>query len=226
MGFLSSWGDSIIGAVIETWDTFESFLPNLLAAVVIIVVGVIIASTLSKIVYKIFDKLLIDALLKKTSVFVMFEKGGIKLSISKFLAGLVKWFMLIVIFIVAADILNLEQVTDFLNKVLLYIPNVVVAVVIMLVGAIVAHFLGNVVKTAVSAAKIGPARFLSGITYYAIIIFAIMAALMQLGIASDLIETLFTGFVAMVALAGGLAFGLGGRDMGKEILDKIKKDFS
>jgi len=226
MDLLMKWGDSITESLSVTWDTFLQFFPNLLAAIVILLIGTIIAAAAGKLIVKILDKLAIDTLMKKTGVFISFERSGIKISVSKFVGGLIKWFMLIVFFIAAADILNLVQITDFLNKVLFYIPNVVVAVVIMLVGAILAHFLSDIVKNTVHATNIGPARFLSGITYYSIMIFAVMAALIQLGIASNLIETLFTGFVAMIALAGGLAFGLGGRDLGKEILEKIKNDFS
>jgi small-conductance mechanosensitive channel len=226
MELLTKWSDSIQASLQVTWDTFLRFFPSLIAALVVIVIGAFVSATLGRVVVKVFDKLCVDTLIKKTGVFLLFEKSGIKFSVSKFVGGLVKWFMLIVFFIAAADILSLVQITDFLNKVLMYIPNVVVAVVIMLVGAIVAHFLGNIVRTAVDATKIGPARFLSGLTYYSIVIFASMAALIQLGIAADLVETLFTGFVAMLALAGGLAFGLGGKDLGKEVLEKIKKDFS
>jgi len=226
MQILNLWLSSIIGSLAKTWETFLAYVPNILAALVIMIIGVLIAATFGKIVTKVFDKLYVDALLKKTGIFDLMEKGGIKIYISVFLGELVKWFILIVFFITAFDILNLEQITDFLNKVLLYIPNVVVAVVIMLVGAIVAYFLSNIVKTTVHAAKIGPAKFLAGLTYYSIVIFAAMAALIQLGIAKDLVQTLFTGFVAMVAIAGGLAFGLGGKELGKEILDKLKEDFS
>jgi small-conductance mechanosensitive channel len=226
MELLVKWGDSITQSLSVTWTTFLQFFPNLLAAILILIIGALVATAVGQIFIKILDKLAIDTLMKKTGLFIGFEKSGIKISVSKFVGGLIKWFMLIVFFIAAADILNLEQITEFLNKVLLYIPNVVVAVVIMLVGAILAHFLSNVVKTAVHAANVGPARFLSGLTYYSIMIFATMAALIQLGIASNLIETLFTGFVAMIALSGGLAFGLGGKDLGKEVLDKLKKDFS
>jgi len=226
MDLVSRWANNVTQSFVMTWETFLEYFPNLLAAIIVLFVGVLIASTLAKVVVKVFNKLLIDALIKKTGLFMILEKGGIKLSIAKFVGALVKWFILIVFFIAAADILNLEQVTDFLNKVLLYIPNVLVAVIIVLVGALLAHFLRNIVKTTVDAAKIGPANFLSGLTYYSIMIFATMAALIQLGIAANLIETLFTAFVTMLALAGGLAFGLGGRDLGKEILEKIKKDLS
>jgi hypothetical protein len=110
--------------------------------------------------------------------------------------------------------------------VVLYIPNVIVAVIILLAGILLATFVRNVVKTAVEAAELASADFLSGIAKWAILLFSFMAALVQLQIAPGLINTLFTGLVAMLALGGGLAFGLGGKEHASRVLDRLRRDLS
>jgi small-conductance mechanosensitive channel len=108
----------------------------------------------------------------------------------------------------------------------MYLPNVIIAVIILLVGVLVANFTRNVVKSAVEAAKLTSGDFLSGLSRWSILVFSFMAALVQLGIAEGLIQTLFTGFIAMLAIAGGLAFGLGGKDQAAKVLGKLKRDIS
>jgi len=155
-----------------------------------------------------------------------FSKMGFKLDFAALIGWLVKWFLLVVFFIATADILGLSQITGFLNSVVLYIPNVIIAVVVILLGIIIGSFTGEVVQKAVKASKMHTGEVMGGIAKWAIVVFAFMAALMQLGIASAMIQTLFTGLVAMLAIAGGLAFGLGGRDVAEEILGVLKKDLT
>jgi hypothetical protein len=138
----------------------------------------------------------------------------------------VKWFFVIVALIAATDILGWEQLTSYLQEIVLFVPNVVIAVIILLAGILLSNFVQRVVKSAVEAAKLTSAGFLSGIAKWAILIFSFMAAFVQLEIAPDLIRVLFTGLVFMIALAGGLAFGLGGREHASKFLDRLKKDIS
>jgi len=134
---------------------------------------------------------------------------------------------LILVFLMAAtDILKLVQVTNFLNSIILYLPNVVVAAVILAVAFLVANFVYAVVKGSTKVAGIVSATLLATVAKWAIVIFGFLAALIQLGIASSLINTLFIGLVAMLALAGGLAFGLGGKDEAAAILKKIRQEIT
>src|SRR4051812_4077436 len=147
-----------------------------------------------------------------------------KLTVSGTIAWLVKWFLLIAIFLAAADILNLTQVSEFLNQVLLYIPSVIAAAAILLVGSMVARFLGNLVRSTVKAAGLLSADLLATVTQWAVMIFTVLATLDQLKVAQAFVQTLFTGIIAMLAIAGGLAFGLGGRDHATKVLDRVEKD--
>ena len=119
-----------------------------------------------------------------------------------------------------------SEITDFLKRVLLYIPNIFVAILILIVAALVAEFLGKFIRASMEAGRLSAARFIGSVAKWSVWVFALFAALLQLGVAPSLINIIITGFVAMIAIGGGLAFGLGGKDSAKEVLDKIKKDIS
>jgi hypothetical protein len=138
----------------------------------------------------------------------------------------VKWFLILVFLMAAANILQLTQVTNFLNSIIFYIPNVVVAVVILAIVTLVGNFVYGVVRGSSRAAGMVSATFLAAISKWAIIIFGIFAALIQLGVAGTLVSTIFIGIVAMLALAGGLAFGLGGKEEAALLLRKIREELT
>jgi len=152
------------------------------------------------------------------------ERANLNLDSSKFISELVRWFFIIVFLMAATDILGLVQVTDFLLRVLLYIPQLIIAVLILLAAVLIANFLQKVVKASVEAAGFDSANTLAAITKWSILVFAVLAALMQLGIAPALIQTIFTGFIAALVISSGLAFGLGGKDFAASILNKFRKD--
>jgi small-conductance mechanosensitive channel len=213
-------------AFADLWASLISFLPRFIGAVVVLLIGLIVASLLRRLVMKLSELLKLDELARRLEVKTSFEQVGVRLHIGKLLGWIVKWFFVIVFLVAAADILKWTQVTEFLRDVVLYLPNVIIAVVILLVGVILANFVRNVVKTAVEAARLSSSSFLAGISKWSILVFSFMAALVQLGIAQDLIRVLFTGLVAMLALAGGLAFGLGGREYATQFLNRLRKDIS
>ncbi len=208
----------------NVWAKFVSFLPNFIVAVVVLIVGWIIAVALAKLVKSVLMSAKIDEVGEKMGLDQLSARSGMKLTISGAIAWLLKWFLLIVVFLAAADILGLDQVSAFLDQVLLYIPNVVAAAAILLVGSLVARFLGRLVRTSVHAAGLMSADLLGTVTQWAVMIFAVLATLSQLNVARNFVETLFTAFVYMLAIAGGLAFGLGGKEHASRVLDKIEKD--
>ena len=205
-------------------DEIVGFIPQLVGAVLILIVGIIIAWALKVVVEKIIDAIKIDALLKKVGATEVVKKAGINLHIGILLGWIVKWFVIILSLIAAADVLGWSQITLFLNDVVAYIPSAIIAVVILLVGIVLGSFVYDIVMTAVKASKLGGAHLLAGISKWAIFVFAFIAAMEQLGIASSLLNILTTGLVAMLALAGGLAFGLGGKDYAAKFLRKLGDD--
>ncbi|OGI26047.1 MAG: hypothetical protein A3J76_05555 [Candidatus Moranbacteria bacterium RBG_13_45_13] len=226
MESVQTWGEAITMSLLNLWDRFVNFLPSLIGAVLVFVAGWIVAVALGKVVEHIVKMVKVDDVMEKAGTKARFEKAGVKLNVASFLGGLVKWFLILVFLMASTDILKLSQVTTFLNSIVLYLPNVVVAAVILAVAFLVANFVFAVVKGSTKVAGIVSATLLATVAKWAIVIFGFLAALIQLGIASSLINTLFIGLVAMLALAGGLAFGLGGKDEAAAILRKIRQEIS
>ncbi len=218
--------DILEGAFVNLWAQAVVFLPQLIFAIIVFLLGLLVANLLRSAVERVVRLFKIDELVERLEVKDFFRRAGVKLNVAAFLGWIVKWFIIIVALIAAADALQWDQVTVFLTSVVGYIPNVLIAVIILLVGIILANFTQGVLKATLDAAKMSSSQFLAGLSRWAIIVFSFMAALVQLGIAEALIQVLFTGFVAMIALAGGLAFGLGGRDYASKILDQLSKDLT
>ncbi|OGL61982.1 hypothetical protein A3C09_01485 [Candidatus Uhrbacteria bacterium RIFCSPHIGHO2_02_FULL_47_44] len=212
--------------LLELWSTIVAFLPNVIGAVIVFVVGILIAVVFRQVVMRIIALLRIDDLAEKLEIKKQFERMGIRLHIGSLLGWIVKWFFIIVALIAATDILGWNEVTDYLKQVVLFVPNVIIAVIILLAGILLGNFVQNVVRSAVEAAELASAQFLSALAKWSILVFSFMAALVQLQIAPDLIRTLFTGLVFMIALAGGLAFGLGGKEHASQMLSRLKKEIS
>ena len=226
MNGVQTWGEAITGSLLSLWMRFIDFLPSLVGALIVFLFGWIIAVALGKLVAKVIKTAKVDQAFDKVGAHKKLEELGITASISEFLGDIVKWFLVLVFLLAAADILQLNQVTIFLDKILFYIPNVVVAVIILTVVFLVGNFVYSAVKGSTRAAGVMSATLLATISKWAIIIFGVFAALIQLGIASSLVSTIFVGIVAMLAIAGGLAFGLGGKDEAAAILRKLREEIS
>lgn len=220
---LNTWTDTVVLAIADSLKAALSFLPNIVGAIIVFVIGWIIAGTGRNLVIKLLQILQIEPFAEKVGLSEVLKKVGATLSPIELLAELVKWFIVLIFLSPAVDILGLSQVTAILNNVLLYIPNVLVAVLIVMFGVIFADLTAQFVKGTAAAVGSSTANFLAVLTQYSIVLFAALAALTQLGIAQQLLATLFTGFVAMLAIAGGLAFGLGGKDTAAEILEELKR---
>src|SRR3989339_1852590 len=218
--------DLIQAPLMDLWNSLLLFIPSLLGAIIIFILGVIVANVLSKVIEQLIKFLRVDDMAEKLDIKAQFDRAGIKLHIGRLFGWIVKWFFVVVALIAATDILGWDQVTDYLKQVVLFIPNVIVAVIILLAGILLGNFVQRVVKSSVEAAKLESAGFLSGLSKWAILAFSFMAALVQLQIAPDLIRVLFTGLVFMLALAGGLAFGLGGKEHAARVLNRLQKDIS
>lgn len=220
----SSWQDAVTNSFRDLWASVIGFLPEILAALVVLIIGLIVATALGKLVRKLVELSRVDRAIDRTGVRRRAEEAGIKLSIATLLGWIVKWFLVVVVLIAVADILQWEQVTSFLTQVALYLPNVIVAVIILGVGLVIGQFVHDVVVRAVTASRLPntSSGTLGALAKWAIIVFALLAALIQLGVAQRLIEILFAGIVAMMAIAGGLAFGLGGREQAQKWLARLE----
>ena len=144
------------------------------------------------------------------------------MSSGKFIGALVYWFVVVVIVLAVSDVLGLWGLSTFLNEVLLYFPNIIVAVLIMLAALVIANFLRGLVRGSIASAKLHAPKFLGVLTWWSVVIFGFLAALLQLGVAGTLIQTIVMGIIAMLALAGGIAFGLGGKDYAAHLIGKFR----
>ncbi len=226
MGSVQTWGEAITISLLGLWDRFVNFLPSLLGALLVFFLGLIVAIALGKVVEKVISLLQVDQLLEKIKVGERFKDAGIQIKVSKFFGELVKWFLILVFLMAATDILKLSQVSEFLNSVILYIPNIVIATIILSVAFLLGNFVFHAVRSSTKVAGVMSASFLAIIAKWAIIIFGLLAALIQLGIAVSLVNTIFIGLIAALALAFGLSFGLGGREEAALILKKIREDLT
>ncbi|MBU1102750.1 hypothetical protein KJ853_03805 [Patescibacteria group bacterium] len=224
--FIQSWTEVTVSAFQSLWESFIGFLPNLLGALIVFFIGWAIAVGLQKLITQILRALRLDPILEKIGTARFFEKAGIKMDFSGWVGIFVKWFLVFVFLLAAADILQLRDVSIFLRSVLGYIPNVIVAVVVLVVAVWLANVLRKIVQAGISASNIRAAAFAGTLTYWSLIIFGLFAALIQLGIAPMLLQTVITGVIAMLAIAGGLAFGLGGKEQATGFLNKLRKDIS
>lgn len=168
-----------------------NFLPKLLLAILIILVGWIVAVAIGKFVSQIVRALKVDQLLKSTGLEDAVGRAGFKLDSGLFLGGIVKWFFIVVFLIAAVDVFELDQVTEFLRGVALYLPNVVVAAIILVVASLIAGAAQKVIEGSAKAARLPSSSFLGGVTKWAIWIFAILAALDQLRVAEAFVRILF-----------------------------------
>ncbi len=224
---ISTWSDVLSTSLKSIWLGVAGFIPTLIVALIIAIVGWIIGAILYKFVVQIVKLLRVDEALRAAGVEKVLARGGFKLDAGMFLGKLVEWFFIIVFLVAALDVLGLSQVTAFLSTVVLgYLPQVIVAVLIIIVAAIVAEAMQKVVVGTAKAANVKSAQLAGKITKWAIWIFALLAAIVQLGIAVSFINTLFTGIIIAISLAIGLSFGLGGQDAAARYIEKVKGDIS
>lgn len=209
----ASLNNSLVGAV--------NFIPNFIAGVIILLIGIVVAAILKQIVVSLFKALKIDSFLKKYGVPELKDE----FSWTNILGELVRWFVIIVFLIPTADVWGLPRITAVLNEFLVYLPNVFVAAIVALIGFVFARLAHDVIL--VSAKNVDPktASTIATVARWAINIFVILAVLAQLGVAADLVRILFTGLVAMLAVAGGIAFGLGGQNAAKDTIETVRKKF-
>ncbi len=202
-----------------------SFIPKLIVAIVVVILGWVVGAALSKLINQIFKALRIDTALEAAGAKQLVHKAGFNLNSGLFVGELVKYFVVVVSVMATLSILGLSDVNMFLQGIVLgYLPQVIVAVLILVVAIVLSEVMRKVVVAAAKAAGVHKAGLLGSITKWSIWIFAILAALFQLNIAATFIQTLFTGVVVAFSVALGLAFGLGAKDTAKEIIEDIRAE--
>ena len=220
---VQDWYTVTIQSLQNMWQLFLVFLPKLIGAIIVFIIGWFIAIGIGKLIVKFLQLVKLNQLFARSDWDEALGKAGLKADVAGFIGAICKWILVIVFLLAAVEILGFFQFAAFLQNVLSWLPNVIVAVAIFVVAVIVADIVEKIVRAVVEKSKVGLAQYTSLIVKWSIYIFAILAILLQLGIARYLINTLFAGVIAMLALAFGLAFGLGGKEVASEMLDGLKR---
>ena len=199
------------------------FIPRLIGAVVVFVVGWFISVGVGRFVSDILKRVRFNQVFETGSWKQALGKADVKVDPAGFVGAVFKWVLVVVFLLAAVDILEFDEFASFLERILAYLPNVLIAALIFVVAIIIADIVEKVIRAAVERTEVGYGHLVSLIVKWSIWVFAVIAILMQLGVLKDLLLTLFTGLVAMIAIAGGLAFGLGGKEVAGEILQDLKR---
>jgi len=215
---LENIGVSIVNALNDAVRLILTFIPRVIGFLVILIVGLILATLVSRALTLILRKVGFDRMANRIGLSRFEQRMGITLDPAGILGKIVYWFILLIFLVPAADALGLPAVSNILNTLVAYIPNVFVAILVLFLGTLAATFVADLVRGAVASANIGSPRIFAGIARWAIIGFSALVALEQLQISTPLINELFGGIVAAMAIAFGLAFGLGGQEAARRWL--------
>jgi small-conductance mechanosensitive channel len=225
---LDSFRLALLNSVSEISRQLLVFLPLLLGAIIILALGFLLGKWFKTIVQKTLELAQLTALTKHTAIAKFLNQADTKQKIEGLIGEIVRWLTIAVFFIAAINVVGLVTVSEFLSSILRYIPRVISATLVLAAGALIGGWVEGLIKGAVSVGQKATGRLLGKIAGYTVIVFAILAAISELGIAQQFINTLFIGFVAMLALGLGLAFGLGAKDVvGQMITDwyrRLKRD--
>ena len=205
--------------------SFVDIAASVLIAVIVFVVGWLLAILVSKAIDRLVKAIKLDSLLKTAGVDELMNKMGVRLNSGKFLGEIARWYLVVVFLIVAFNIIGLNHVTTFLASVAIgYLPQVISAVLILIIAALIAEAMRKVIVASAKGANVKSANFVGSVAKWAIWIAAILAALLELQIGTTFIQTMFTGLIVALSLALGLAFGLGGQDAARDYLAKLKNE--
>ena len=218
MGVVTNWGDAVLTSLGNALNLVLTFIPKLIGFLIILLIGWLVATAISKAVVFLLRKIGFDNMANRIGLTRMEQRMGMRLDPAGILGKIVYWFVLLIFLIPAVDSLGLTTVSNILNSIIDYIPNVFVAIIVLFLGTLLATFIADIVRGATASANVGSPRVFAGIARWAIIGFAALIALEQLQIAPALMNILFTAIIGAMAIAFGLAFGLGGQETARRLL--------
>jgi Conserved TM helix len=217
-------GDAFRASLAGALDTFLSAVPRIIGFALVLIVGWIISSLLARGVEALLRAVKFNDLAIRSGFAGFVQKMGVRDDSAGVIASIAKWCVRLITLVVAFDTLGLPAVSNVLNQLLFWLPNLIVALVVLVVGGLAANALSRLVRGATAEAGFSNPEMMETVTRVAVWGFAIVIAITQLGIATTLINTILIGLIGGTALAFGLAFGLGGRDRAAHILDTIGRN--
>ncbi len=223
---IQDWSLITVQALQASWEEILFFLPQLLAALIIFILGWFIAIWIGKLVAGILSKLKFDSLFEKTGWKESLESADIKVSPSDFIGAICKWILVIVFLMILTEILGWIAFAGLLATIIAWIPNLIVAIIILVVAIIIADIIEKMIKASAKKMGITSVNFLGTVSKWAIYLFAGMAVLLQLGVTPKIVEIVIMGLVGTVTIALGLSFGLGGKEAAGKVIEDLRKKVS
>ena len=217
---VSDWSEAMLTALAGGLAIFIGAIPKVIAFAIILVVGWFVAGLIARLAARVLRAVRFNEVAERSGFGGFVRNVGVKTDCAGFLAMVARWFMRLIVLVVAFDALGLPAVSDVLRELLLWLPNLAVAIVVLVIGGLLANAAAGVVRGATASAGFGHPDLIANIARTAVWIFAIIVAVNQIGIARELVNTLFMGAVALAVIAFGLSFGLGGRELAGNLLRK------
>ncbi len=218
---MSNWQVVLLEPAKTILSQISQFLVNVLLVVIILIIGWIIAKIIKTLVIRLLKAVKLDQLSDRIDLDSILAKGGLSYSLSELIGVICYWLALLITFVVAVNAIGLTVAADLLNRIVLYVPNIIAAVFILILGMFVATLLSNIVKTAANNAGVSQAKLLGKAVEVVVIIFAVAISLEQLGIAAKVIELTISIILASLGLSVALAFGLGCRDLAAKFISDL-----
>jgi hypothetical protein len=222
----SSWQSLIIAPVREMLTKILGYLPTLLGALIILIVGWIVAKIIKRLIEALLGAVRFDGLADKAGITGILKKGNLKITASEVVSGLVYWLVIIMVLVMVVNALGLPQASEVLASLFAYVPKVIGALFVLVVAMFLASFVSSIVQTAAGNANLPRPEMYAGVSRWAIIIFAVTIALGELGIGTLLVTATFNIILGGVCLGLALAFGLGGKDAAARYLEELRKRHS
>jgi hypothetical protein len=221
---IMAWQNALTAVWMNTVGSTFAFLPNILGAVLIAVLGIVLGSWAKSVTVRSLQLLRFENLIKDSKFKAFLVKAEVTDRVEEVIGSILKWLIVLTFFIAATNIVGLTTVSNVLGGVLGYIPNVISAVIVLAIGVLLAGIVEGVVKGALASVDLKTSRLMGKIASYAVVTIATLAAFSELKIAESFINILFIGFVSMLALGFGLAIGLGAKDLVSKVLVEWYKD--
>jgi hypothetical protein len=218
------WGTTTRDMIQNVWDRTVVFVPNLVGAVVVVLIGVIIGLIVGYVVTKVLQAIKLQSLSDQVQLTNVLQKAKMRSDISEIVGSFVKWVIILTFLVPATTILGLIGVRDFFESVLLYIPQVLAVVVLVLFGYLLAEMFGRLVRASVDSFGLTVAKVAESLTKWSIYVFVVISALFALGVPREFTVIMFIGLVSALALAVGLSFGLGAQTHMNDLVKRIRDD--
>jgi hypothetical protein len=216
------WLSVTSGAFQKLFENAILLIPNLLAAIIILVVGWFLSVWLGKLIAGIFQMFRFNSLFETTGWDEAFDSAELTIQPSDFMGGIFKWIFMIMFLSISTEIVGWTSFSVLLNSIIQWMPNLVVAIAIMVVAIVISDILEKIVRASTRSMGVKSVNFFGSLVKWSVFIFAIFAVLIQLGIAVSIVNTLAMGLIATFTLAVGISFGLGGKDAASDVIKDVR----